>query len=108
VNNNGSNGFEGGSVAWTVRFNLGKALLEKSWDWNLNLGYRYVESDAVVDGFTDSDFGGGGTNLQGYTIGGNLALAPFVSAGLRWLSADSIDGPTFKEDIIQFDLNAKF
>jgi len=27
---------------------------------------------------------------------------------LRWLSANSIDGPTFKNDIIQFDVNAKF
>jgi hypothetical protein len=74
----------------------------------VNLGYRYVESDAVVDGFTDSDFGGGGTNLQGYTIGGNVAFSRYVYAGVRWLSADSIAGPTFKEDIIQLDLNAKF
>ena len=66
------------------------------------------ESDAIVDGFTDSDFGGGGTNLQGYTIGGQLALSPHVWLTLRWLSANAIAGPTYKNDIIQFDLNAKF
>ncbi len=64
--------------------------------------------DAVVDGFCDSDFGGGGTNLKGYTIGGNLALNQRVWLGLRWMGSDSIAGPTFDEDIVQFDINAKF
>ncbi len=52
--------------------NLGKVSLEKLWDWNVNVGYRYVQSDATVDGFADSDFGGyiNGTNLKGYTVGG--------------------------------------
>jgi len=27
---------------------------------------------------------------------------------VRWMSADSIAGPAFKDDIIQFDINAKF
>lgn len=110
VNNNAPNGggFEGGNLGGLVRLNLGKASLEKLWDWNVSIGYRYVESDAVIDGFCDSDFGGGGTNLKGYTVGGNIALSPHVSAGLRWMSADSIAGPTFNEDVIQFDINAKF
>jgi hypothetical protein len=109
VNNNGSGGnFEGGSLGGFVRLNVGKPALEKLWDWNLNLGYRYVESDAVVDGFTDSDFGGGGTNLQGYTIGANLGFSPNFSGGLRYMSAESIAGPVFNEDIVQIELNAKF
>ena len=56
--------------------------LEKFGDWQAAVGYRYVESDAVVDGFTDSDFGGGGTNVQGFTIGGNVALSTLVRFGL--------------------------
>ena len=72
--------------------------------------YRYVETDAVVDGFTDADFGGNltGTNLQGYILGGNLALSSRVWTTLRWMSSDSIAGPTYKNDLIQFDINAKF
>jgi len=104
------NSFDGGDTGYLVHLDLGKVTLEHLWDWNLKLSYRYVETDATVDGFTDSDFGGSltGTNLKGYTIGGNLALSSRVWAGLRWMSADNVSGPTFRNDLIQFDLNAKF
>ena len=115
VNNLGpdhSNGtigdFAGGDTAWIVNLNFGSPVLQKRWDWNVNVGYRYVESDAVIDGFCDSDFGGGGTNLKGYTLGGGLGLSSRVWLAVRWMSADSIAGPAFKDDIIQFDINAKF
>ena len=110
VNNNSANGggFGGGDTGWFTNLTLGSAVLEKRWDWNVSIGYRYVESDAVVDGFCDSDFGGGGTNLKGYTLGGAVALSPRVSVGLRWMSADSIAGPQYKNDILQFEFNAKF
>lgn len=110
VNNNNSTtgAFEGGDKAWNISLRAGSAALEKFGDWNVGLGYRYVESDAVVDGFCDSDFGGGGTNLKGYTIYGRLALTPRVWLGLRWMSADSIAGPTYKDDVVQFEVNAKF
>jgi hypothetical protein len=100
--------FLGGGTAWLVRLTMGSAALQKSWDWNVNLGYRKVESDALVDGFCDSDFGGGGTNLKGLTVGTNLALSRDVWFGVRWMSATQIAGPTYKNDIIQFDLNGKF
>ncbi len=107
----GSTGsWAGGNVAWTIGFQVGHAALEKRGDWNLGLDYRYVESDAVVDGFTDSDFGAplSGTNLKGFTFGGRLALSHNVWLGLRWMSADSIAGPQFKGDVLQVDLNGKF
>lgn len=100
--------FDGGDTAWMLNFQIGKAALEKFGDWQTYLGYRYVESDSVVDGLTDSDFGGGGTNLKGFTLGGNMALSPSVRAGLRWMSADQIAGPTYRSDVLQFDLHAKF
>jgi hypothetical protein len=115
VNNRGPNtaagtlgSFEGGDTAWCVNLKVGSAALEKRWDWNVNVGYRHVESDAVIDGFNDSEFGGGGTNLEGYTIGGNLALSRRVWLGLRWLSANEIAGPTYKNDVIQVDISGKF
>lgn len=114
VNNRGSGSankigaFEGGDTAWNLAFTVGKPALEQLWDWQAGVGYRYVESDAVVDAFTDSDFGGGGTNVQGFTLGGNMALSKAVRVGLRWMSSDEVAGPPLSSDILQIDLNAKF
>ena len=95
-------------MAWFLNLIAGSPSFDKRGDWNTFLGYRYVESDSVIDGFTDSDFGGGGTNMKGFTIGGNYALSPSVRVGARWMSANEIAGPTLKSDVLQFDINAKF
>ncbi len=114
VNNRGPNAgatpgeFKGGDTAWNLAFTVGKPAMEQFGDWQAGFGYRYVESDAVVDGFTDSDFGGGGTNVQGFTLGGYMALTPAVRVGLRWLSSDEIIGSPLSTDTLQLDLNAKF
>jgi hypothetical protein len=100
--------FSGGDTAWIVGLKVGSATLQKAWDWQAGINYRYVESDAVVDGFADSDFGLGGTNLKGYTVYGAVALSPRIALGLRWMSADEIAGPPFKVDILQVDFNGKF
>ena len=113
VNNRGSSAkgigtFEGDDSAWYLALRLGKAKFEKAGDWQASFGYRYVGSDAVVDGFNDQDFGGGGTNVEGFTIGASIALSPKVRLGLKWMSANEIAGPALKSDIVQFDLQAKF
>jgi hypothetical protein len=100
--------FEGSGLAWLVELRAGHAVLQKRWDWNVGFGYRWIGSDAVVDGFNDSDFGLGGTNLQGFTVGGALAVSPNVWFGARWMGADSIAGPQYNVNIIQIDLNARF
>jgi hypothetical protein len=106
INNGGS--YNGGNNAYIMQMKVGSGALQKRWDWDFGIAYRYVESDAVIDGFCDSDFGGGGTNLKGWSVGGNLALARNVFIGARWLSATGIAGPTYKSDILQIDLNARF
>ncbi len=111
INNRGPGApgaFEGGDTAWIMNFQVGDAALDKFGDWNTYLGYRYVESDAVIDGFTDSDFGGGGTNLEGFTLGAVMAVSPSVKVGVRWMSANQIAGPQLKSDVLEVDLNAKF
>jgi len=100
--------YEGGDMAWNLAFTFGKPRLETFGDWLVTLGYRYVESDSVVDAFTDSDFGGGGTNVKGFHLGGSFALSPHVRTGIRWMSSDEIAGPPLKNDTLQIDLNAKF
>jgi hypothetical protein len=111
VNNLGGTGdFVGGGTAWIVGLTVGKITLQKRWDWNVGLNYRHVESDSVVDGFDDSDFGASaaGTNLDGYTLNGSLALASRVWLGLHWMSVSQIAGPVLKSDVFQVDLNSKF
>jgi hypothetical protein len=102
--------YVGGNSAWNIYLTLGNPVLQRRWDWNLGVGYRYVESDSVVDGFNDSDFGAPlyGTNLKGYTVFGNLALNPAVYIGFHYYSANSVAGPPFKSDVFQFDIGGKF
>ncbi len=100
--------YMGGNIGYLGRVTVGKMDLVKRWDWNVSFGYRYVESDSVVDAFNDPDFGMGGTNLQGFTFIGNVALARGVTADLRLFSADSIAGPTYAVDVIQMDVSVRF
>ena len=109
INNFGTdNNYEGGDEAWNIAFMIGNPALESFGDWQASLGYRYVESDAVLDAFADSDFGGGGTNVKGFTLSSTMALCKAVRCSLRWMSADEVAGPPLSSDILQVDLNAKF
>jgi hypothetical protein len=102
--------FVGGNQGWIAGIKVGHPSLEKRWDWNVGINYRYVESDATVDGFVDSDFAANfaGTNLKGYTFFASLALTPNTFLFVRWMSANEVAGPTFRNDVLQFDFNARF
>ena len=105
-----ANSFSGGDTAYLVKLSLGAVALDKFGDWNVGGTYRRVESDATIDGFADADFGGDlvGTNLEGYTLFVNFALSTHVWTSLHWMSADSIAGAPFHNDLVQFDINAQF
>jgi len=100
--------FNGGNQGWLARMTVGNKEIKHLWDWNAHVGYKYLESDAMVDAFVDSDFGLGGTNLKGYFIGGNVGLGENIWASVRWMSANNIAGLPYAVDIVQLDLNAKF
>jgi hypothetical protein len=111
VNNLSSGGvYQGGNNAWILQTKIGSGALQKRWDWDFGLSYRYVQSDAFIDGFADSDFGGplAGTNLKGWAVGGNLALSKNVFLGARFFNATTIAGPTINVNTLQLDLNARF
>ncbi|MGO9513676.1 MAG: putative porin [Steroidobacteraceae bacterium] len=77
--------------------------------WRGLVGYRYLQRDAVMDEYTDSDFHYfGGTNAQGYYFIADYGVANRVWLRLRYLSANVIDGPTFGVDTLQFDVNTRF
>jgi hypothetical protein len=100
--------YAGGDLGWMARLTVGDKTMQKFGDWNVHIGYKYLESDATVDAFTDSDFGLGGTNLKGYIVGGNFAWSQNVSSSIRWLSASEIAGAPYAVDVLQVDLNARF
>ncbi|MCP3401764.1 putative porin [Bradyrhizobium sp. CCGB20] len=100
--------YNGGNQGWLARMTVGNKEIKHLWDWNAHVGYKYLESDATVDAFADSDFGLGGTNLKGYFIGGNVGLGENIWGAVRWMSANNIAGLPYKVDIVQLDLNARF
>ncbi|MHA3737905.1 putative porin [Pseudomonas sp. Eth.TT006] len=110
VNNLDSSGdIESGANAWMVQFTLGNALdLKKQGDWNLFAGYKYIQPDALPDGFNDSSFHLGGTNAKGYFLGGNYGLAKNVYATGRWLSTEAVYGAPFDIDVLQLEINTRF
>lgn len=76
--------------------------------WRVFLGYRYLERDAVLDAFTDSDLRLGGTDVEGYYLGGYFGLSDGTFLRLRYLSGNEIDGPPLGIDVWQLDINAQF
>ena len=110
VNNLDSNGeIESGANAWMVQFTLGNALdLKRKGDWNLFAGYKYIQPDALPDGFNDSSFHLGGTNAKGYILGGNYGLAKNVYATGRWMSTEAVYGAPFDIDVLQLEINTRF
>ncbi len=100
--------YAGGNQGYLGRLTVGYRELKQLGDWNVFGGYKWLEYDAVIDAFTDSDFGLGGTNLKGYFVGGRLALSPSVWLSARYMSANQIAGAPYAVDIFQADLNAKF
>lgn len=114
---------DGHNVGRMLKLQVGWPEVQMPNEWNGFIAYRYLGSDAVLDAFTDSDFGLGGTNLKGYQIGFKYGLDRNVNLGVKWMSADSIDSmipssPTlgglsgsktkFSVDLLQVDLSARF
>ena len=100
---------------YQVKLAVGAPVMKKRADWQFIMAYKYLERDAVLDAFTDSDFHLGGTDAKGWILGGSYGLAANTWLSLRWLSADEINGPLdlplplpLAVDVIQLDINAKF
>jgi hypothetical protein len=105
---------DGKDSGYMLRTAFGPAQVYQPGQWNASLAYRYLGSDAVLDAFTNSDFGLGGTNNKGWILQTSYGLYKNTWASARWLSANQIDpfapGSTtkFSSDILQLDLNARF
>ncbi|MDY0055261.1 MAG: putative porin [Methyloversatilis sp.] len=114
----GLNLTDGKNTAYHVRLMVGMPSVRLADDWQVFASYKYIGSDALIDGFTDSDFGLGGTNLKGFVLGGSYGLYRDTAVGLRWYSARNIQGMTYdpaviagqryEVDTVMVDMNVRF
>jgi hypothetical protein len=70
---------------------VGPARLAERGDWQAFAALRRFERDAWPDAFTDTTWHGGGTNYQGWTLGGQYAFDRNASVGLRLTSTRNLD-----------------
>jgi hypothetical protein len=111
---------DGSGLGYMGKIQIGAPKMARYGDWNVSLAYRYLGSDAVVDAFTNNDFGLGCTNCKGSIVGVNYGLDRNTWLSARLYASDLIDSmvpstatggsvPTnFSVDFLQVDLNTKF
>ncbi len=87
---------------------VGMPQVKQRGDWQVITSYRHIESDAVLDAYTDADFHLGGTDAKGWTLGGSYGVAKDAWMSLKYLSTDAISGPPLGIDVLQLDFNARF
>jgi hypothetical protein len=98
---------------YQVKLTVGMPSILKAHDWQVFGAYKYLEADAVVDAYTDSDFNLGGTNAKGWILGGNYGIDKNAWVSARWFSTNEITsfsdgGLPLSIDVLMLDLNTKF
>jgi len=108
------------NFGYLTSIKLGSPVIKQRGEWNLTAAYRYLGSDAVLDAFTSSDYGLGGTNNKGMSINYSFGLATNTWMSLKYISSDLIDSmipgtsgganpiTKFSVDTLFVDLNARF
>ncbi len=97
-----------GSEGWQVGVAVGYPVVKKYGDWKGSLFYKRLETDAVIDSFTDSDFHLGGTNAAGWILSGEYGLTRNIATSAKWISANEIVGFKIGVDVLLVDLNVRF
>ena len=96
---------------YQVKVAVGMPTTYQANDWQAFAAYKYLEADAVLDSYTDSDFHLGGTNAKGWIVGASYGIDKNTWLSARWLSADEITPRAslpLNIDVLMLDLNAKF
>ena len=105
-----------------ARLQVGDAQLSERGRWQGFAALRKFERDAWIDGLTDTTWHTGGTNYQGWSLGGHYAFDRNTSLGLRWTSTRNLDdqvvtdtfpqgtlsGAPLKIDVLQVELSTRF
>lgn len=106
----------GSALGYLGKVQVGAPTIRQPGDWSVTLAYRRLGSDAVLDAFTNSDFGLGGTNNKGFVLGASYGLARNTWLSARWMSSDLIESAVplagsktkYAIDTFQVELNARY
>ena len=108
TNGSTSTVYQSGPNAYNVRVMFGILHPELKGDWNFQVGYKYIQPDALIDAFNSNDFHMGGTNAKGYYIIANYYFAKNTWIDGRWFSANEVYGPPLAIDVLQLELQTRF
>lgn len=106
VTNTATSGQDDG---WLIGLGVGKT--KEPGDWEVRYTYRVLQKDAVVGGFTSSDFARGGTDAKGHEIGLTYQLAKNWQVVAKYFNNETGIGIGEDEEDyekVQLDLNFKF
>jgi hypothetical protein len=106
--NGGAGAYQSGNNAYNVRLMFGHLHPAARGDWNFQIGYKYIEPDALIDAFNSNDYHMGGTNAKGYYIIANYYFAKNTWVDGRWFSANEVYGPPLAIDVLQLELQTRF
>ncbi|MEL7449699.1 MAG: putative porin, partial [Pseudomonadota bacterium] len=65
---------EKAATAYQLGFSVGHTDVVEPLDWQVFGYFRHMERDSVLDAYSDSTMHLGGTDMQGYQLGGSLGL----------------------------------
>lgn len=80
-------------------------------DWQFGYTYEDLEADAVFATFTDSDFGGGGTDVKGHKLNAAYAFSKNTSLSITYFDNEYGEFTRSEEldfDRLQVDVKTKF
>ncbi len=95
-------------TGWLLGTKLNKA--KEPGSWELSYDYRETDADAVVGGFTESDFLESTTNSKGHKVGFTYQWAKNLQSTLSYYQVEDTSSSTHNPDFRRLlaDLNLKF
>jgi Putative porin len=96
-------------TGFSLGVKIGKA--KNKGDWQFGYTYEDLEADAVYAAFTDSDFGGGGTDVKGHKLNAAYAFSNNTSLSITYFDNEYGDFTRSEEldfDRLQVDVKTKF
>lgn len=105
VTNTDAGAFDTG---WAAGAQIGAAKAKGTWEFLY--AYQDLEADAVFGLWTDSDFGGGGTDNSGHVLRGAYALSDKTNMAFSYFinQIEQNAGNEIDYDRLQLDLNFKY
>lgn len=93
---------------WLLGFKVGQEKVAGPWDFSLSYSRRWIEADAWLDTYPDSDFYGGATDVKGDEVIFTFGLGRDYTLTLDYYNSKTIKSNKKGEELFQLDLNVKF